>query len=43
MYGTALSPSLACRLEGEPKVREAMKFFAAAPLIAVNGYRLGSL
>ncbi len=33
----------ACRLAGAEDARREVKFFAAAPLVAGNGYRLGSL
>ena len=34
---------LSCRLQGRPELHEQVKFFAAKPLIASNGYRMGSL
>ncbi len=32
-----------CRVKDRPDIVEEVKFFAATPLIATNGYRLGSL
>ncbi len=32
-----------CRVKDRPDIRAEVKFFAATPLVAANGYRLGSL
>ena len=34
---------LSCRLQGKPDICEQVKFFVAKPLIASNGYHMGSL
>jgi hypothetical protein len=35
--------SVACRVKDRPDIMQEVKFFAATPLVAANGYRLGSL
>ena len=34
---------MTCRVKDRPDIVEDVQFFAATPLIAANGYRLGSL